>query len=72
MDAYLEGTEIGPDVTADLIRSRSCFPVIFGSALKDIHVDRLMETMDRFMTEPERKEGTQEGIRGQSLQDHPG
>ncbi len=56
MDAYLEGTEIGPDVTADLIRNRSCFPVIFGSALKDIHVDRLMETMDRFMTEPERKE----------------
>ena len=56
MDAYLEGTEIRPDVTAGLIRSRSCFPVIFGSALKDIHVDRLMETMDRFMTEPERKE----------------
>ena len=24
MDAYLEGTEIGPDVTADLIRNRSC------------------------------------------------
>ena len=45
MNEYLDTTEIPEDMIREAIQRRECFPVLFGSALKNIGVKELMDTI---------------------------
>ena len=56
LDLYMEEGRIGPDLIRQLIREQKVFPVYFGSALKDLGVDKLLEDLDRYTEVPSRPE----------------
>ena len=53
LESFLEGKPVSKADASELIHSRRCFPVIFGSALKLEGVKELMETMGTFIVDYE-------------------
>ena len=53
MQAYLEGKTVTGQMLAAAIAERRIFPVVFGSALKDQGVDRLLELLSDYTQEKE-------------------
>lgn len=52
LDKYTESGTIDEDDIAELIRSRSVFPLLFGSGLKLDGVDRLIEFLEKYTRRP--------------------
>ena len=52
MEQFLEGELISESQIADLIREKALCPVLFGSALKNLGVESLINAMDRFFVMP--------------------
>lgn len=52
LDKYTESGTIDEDDIAELIRSRSAFPLLFGSGLKLDGVDRLIEFLEKYTRQP--------------------
>ena len=57
MNEYLEAECICDDTISDKIRSRCVFPCYFGSALKLIGINDLLDGLERYTTQPEPDEG---------------
>ena len=53
LDAFLLGEAIDDYDIASLVRDRKLFPAFFGSALKMVGVDFLLDSLDRFTLSPE-------------------
>ena len=53
MEAFLEGKEPEKEDIKRLILDRNIFPCLFGSALKDVGVDALLEQMNLYMAQKE-------------------
>lgn len=56
MERYLETGEIGQETRRRLFRKRKFFPVFFGSALRDIGVERFLREMDALCIAGEERE----------------
>lgn len=56
MEAYLEGQVIGQEEIRAMFRQRKLFPCYFGSALKLLGIDDLLEGIDTYMAEPKRSQ----------------
>ena len=54
LEQYLETGSVSRELTSDLIAQRKIFPCWFGSALKTIGVEELLEGMDLWTREPAR------------------
>ena len=52
MEGFLDGTPIGKDQAADLIRQRKVWPVLYGSALKMVGVKELLQALDTYAAAP--------------------
>lgn len=53
LDKYTERGRLDDDDIAELIRSRSVFPLLFGSGLKLDGVDRLIEFLEKYTRQPD-------------------
>ncbi len=53
LEKYLAGEKVTDAETAQLIRSRLCFPCLFGSGLKFDGVDEFLDAVDRYTLMPE-------------------
>ena len=57
LESFLGGVPIDDGEIADLISRRRLFPCLFGSALRMIGIDFLLETIDRFSLSPVYEDG---------------
>lgn len=52
LEAFLSGTPIEDEEIASLISERKLFPCVFGSALKMVGIDFLLDTIDKYTLAP--------------------
>lgn len=52
LESFLEGQPIGDGEIAKLISERRLFPCLFGSALRTVGIDFLLDTLDKFTLSP--------------------
>lgn len=53
LEKYLEGKNVDAQDTAELVRSRLCFPCFFGSGLKFDGVEKFLDAVDKYTLAPE-------------------